>query len=135
VKTENLEADMTILSKEKSLALLRLTFNKIENGWTKGAFAKNAENKIVNFDDKSAQKFCLYGAIKNSALELDINIKEIEEIVSKLTTTKTICLPEFIRKQTPWFVVSQWNDSVNTKIEDVLSLLKRLIIAIDNNWD
>lgn len=53
--------------------VLRAAARIVNKGWTQGTFARDAQNRYVEYDSPEAVKFCMSGALSRAALELKVS--------------------------------------------------------------
>ena len=75
---------------DKVLKALGIALNRIDEGWTKGAPAKDAEGYVTGYNNDRACCWCLWGAIhhgldraKCSGQEGDIAFMVVSDVIDK----------------------------------------------------
>ena len=100
----------------KEVAGILLDFFDHGNKWTKGYFARDANDKYVDEDDPNACRFCLFGAIMKLSHTGQITHKEQDKFVSEIA--KIIQTTEKVN------TIARWNDHPTRTFADVESFLK-----------
>lgn len=106
---------------DRSLDIIKRTYDLIKNGWVKGAYAKDAQGKQVDLYNDSACQFDLLGALQRARWELahfcyeDIGYKKAYNLLLKLYKE--------VDKDTKAINLSKWND-MQVSSAAVLNLLK-----------
>jgi hypothetical protein len=98
----------------------------IEKGWAKDTFARNSKGKEVSDYSPEACKFCLVGAIRRAAYELDLVNGTAPSInYWPLIDHLRNLLPKSKRKNaTLYESIDQFNDACVTK-KPVIKLIER----------
>lgn len=95
-------------SKEEQLVTLGRAIALIEKGWTKGAYARDAENVNVDENDPSACSWCIQGALYRAGAGTEMQ-EAVESAVETLTGAEYIHV---------------FNDAPERTKEEVLELLR-----------
>lgn len=103
----------------KASEVLKRAREKLDAGWTQGAYARDESGKVVDFVDPLAKSFCLIGAYRSAAVEM-LNASKTgwwqdtepgRFIVAKIGTESGVL----------------WNDRSERTKEEVLELLDQTI--------
>jgi hypothetical protein len=91
--------------------------------WTKGSFARNNRGYVVDHHDDNACRWCAVGAIYKCYGEFSY-----KNIVFGSSNIACVLpkLQEFIKKNTLFYNISDWND--NSDYKTVREVLKKLDI-------
>lgn len=100
---------------------LKCARSLIEKGWTKGAFARDAEGTQVVLNDAKATAFCIIGACRWSVL--DAGSERIYQLVMA-ELYRTVMLKKTSRS------LSEFNDAANG-VQDVLSVFDDTIARLE----
>lgn len=93
-----------------------------ESKWTKGAYARTATGKRTIYQSDDACKFCLQGAIYRVTAGNVKRAMSIEnKIVKKLNAERQTC-------SSPYWCITQWNDSSRRTFAEVRGLIEELDI-------
>lgn len=85
----------------------------IEQGWTKGAFARNNSGHSLYSTDKKATKFCMRGAVHRAETDMEL----------PCSLDGFLCM---ISKQMLRVVPSEYNDAKGRTAKEVANFLRRV---------
>lgn len=115
---------------ERQRALLRGARKYLENGWTRGAFARDAAGAPVRSWSEYATCVCLIGALNRAYQERDWgdSIGLLDSVFRRLHTANLGPSDELPLAAT---LLAGWNDGEGRTKEEVIALVDRAIAELD----
>lgn len=90
---------------------------KDKKNWIKGDFAKTSRGIVVDYNDKKATKFCIYGALYFCIRDGAEESRKEKEMLAIINKNKA-----FVNQ----ISLDVWNDARTTTHKDVINLLKKV---------
>lgn len=100
------------LDRDKAIKVLDGATKLVKKGWTKDAYARDANDTPVMIGDDKACKFCAQGAVIRSGYRNGMNTEEIIRLESVIVS--------MIGKP-----IQNYNDLVAESVDDIVSMFDR----------
>lgn len=122
---------MVSFQQQQIIEVLEGALHRLESGWTTGHQARARNGRPVHPESKEAVTFCMFGALRAEALELDpAQGLRLAEDAARYLGSVMKQLGQPILKQSAPRTLMQWNDAPGRNVEDVLDIYRQTLVSI-----